>query len=564
MPPTTYTLSLKKTLLIISLSCITALRSYSQTVSVGTYTEDVARREQILGKSDNPFSFTIRPVNSHWSSDGSDSVVQKLTGSTQYAKFNFMGIPSGIQALPFNWLNEYNLKRPYGYNNGSLYPNAGYQSMLSGGFLLKAGILNIQVKPELVYAQNKRFDTFADVQAANNLPALMGAYFGTINGIDAPERFGNKSIKHLYPGQSKVTLNYKGVEAGASTENLWWGPGIKNSIMMSNSAPGFLHWTFNSAKPLKTIIGSFEWQLIGGNLKQSGFTPDDVSKLIYGSNLYSPKPKVTRYVSAYTINWQPKWLKGLYLGVSSYTYMDKDSMYNKKSIGRKLFPVITGSSLAANDVNNATKGDGQDFAYAFNIRQLLPLYQAEIYFEWARNDRSANANDFIQDPGHSSAYTLGGRKLFELGNEAYLQLKTEITSLQRSPSFLVRDEPTWYEHLLSPRDGYTNNGRYIGAGIGPAGNSFVLDISYLKKMNSYGVTLERQLHNDDLYYNAFAGTGIYNLHWVDLSSTFYSNVKLKRYLFSAEISPVYSLNYEYKNGDSFNLHARLNVTYYFN
>nr|WP_255496107.1 capsule assembly Wzi family protein [Mucilaginibacter sp. FT3.2] len=391
----------------------------------------------------------------------------------------------------------------------------------------------------------------------------MGAYFGTINGIDAPERFGNSSITHLYPGQSKITLNYKSVEAGVSTENLWWGPGIKNAIMLSNSAPGFLHWTFNSAKPVKTIIGSFEWQIIGGNLKQSGFMPDDVSKLVYGSNLYSPKPNVTRYISAYTINWQPKWLKGLYLGATSYDYMDKDSIYNNKNIVKRLFPVVTGSSAKANDISNATNGDGQDFAYAFNIRQLLPLYQAEIYFEWARNDRSGSLNDFIQEPNHSAAYTLGGRKLFGLSNNAYLQIKAEMTSLQRSPTYLLRDEPTWYEHLQSPRDGYTNSGRYIGAGIGPGSTSFIFDVSYLKNLNSFGFTLERQLHNNDLYYSAFAGTGIYNAHWVDISSTFYSNIKLKRYLLSAEVTPVYSLNYEYKNGNTFNLHARLNITYYF-
>lgn len=555
---------MKKTYLIISLLLFTIIKGYSQSISVGSYPEDIARRNQVSGKSDNPSSFIIRPLNIQWDSKAADSVLQKLVASKLYSKFSFMGMPSGIQLLPFSWLNEYNVNRPFGYNNASLYPNAGYQSMLSGGFLVKAGIFRIQVKPELVYAQNKRFDTFADVQANNNSPALMNAYFGTINGIDAPERFGNNSIKHLYPGQSKITINYQSIEAGVSTENLWWGPGIKNSIMMSNSAPGFLHWTFNSVKPVKTIIGSFEWQIIGGNLKQSGFMPDDINKLNYGKNLYSPKPKVTRYISAYTVNWQPKWLKGLYLGITSYDYLNKDSIYHQKNIIRKIFPVITGSSVKANDASNSTGGDGQDFAYAFNIRQLLPLYKAEVYFEWARNDRYGSLNDLLQEPEHSTAYTFGGRKLFDLSKGAFIQVKAEITQLQRPPTFLVRDEPTWYEHLLSPRDGYTNNGRYVGAGIGPGSNSFIFDISYLKNLNAFGITLERQLHNNDLYYSAFAGTGTYNLHWVDLSGTFYSNVKLKRYLLSAEVTPVYSLNYQYKNGESFNLHARLNITYYFN
>lgn len=553
-------ITIRSSCILILLSLITSLKSYGQTVPVGSYSEELLRREQVAGNSDNKSSFVIRPLVSN----GADSTIQSLIVSREYIKFNFMGMPSGLRILPVNWLNEYNVKRPYGYNNSSLYPNAGYQSMFSGGFLLKAGILNVQIKPEFVYAQNKSFSTFADVQANNNSPALMNAYFTQINGIDAPERFGSSSLKRVYPGQSKITLAYKSIEAGVSTENLWWGPGIRNSIMMSNSAPGFFHWTFNSTKPVNTIVGAFEWQIIGGNLKQSGFAPDDVSKLVYAGDLYNPKPKVSRYISAYSINWQPKWLKGLYLGASAYDYLDKDSVYHNKNIIRKLIPVISGSSIKANDAYNGKNGDQQDFAYAFNIRQLLPLYKAELYFEWARNDRTGSLSDFIEEPEHSAAYTFGGRKLFELSRGGFIQIKSEITQLQQAPTFLLRDEPTWYVHAQSPRDGYTNNGRYIGAGVGPGSNSFIFDISYLKNYNSYGLMLERQLHNNDLYYAAFAESRISNLHWVDIAGTFYTNLKFKNYLISAEATPVYTLNYEYQSGSSFNLHARINFTYFFN
>lgn len=549
----------------ILLSAVTLMflgaKTFSQTIPVGSYAEDIARRNQLLGKSDNTSSFTVRPVNDEW--HDTDSSFKQLVASKTYGNFQFMSKPSGIQILPFNWLNDYNVRRPYGYNNSSLYPAAGYQTRVSGGFLLKAGIFTVQVKPEFVYAQNKRFDTFADVQINTTNKQLLRAYYDNINGIDAPERFGTKSLQHLYPGQSKVTINFKNIEAGISTENIWWGPGVQNSIMMSNSAPGFLHWTFNSVKPIKTIIGSFEWQIIGGELKQSGYLPIDTGRIVNGKGLFIPKPKVTRYISAYTINWQPKWLKGLYLGLTGYDYLDKDSLYHKRNIIQKLFPVITGSSLKANDASNSTRGDGQDFAFALNIRQLLPLYNAELYFEWARNDRTGSINDFLQEPDHSAAITLGGRKLFELSKDSYIQVKAELTQLQRESTFLLRDEPIWYWHGTSPRDGYTNDGRFIGAGIGPGGNSFMFDVSYLKGMNSFGLTLERQLHNNDLYYMAFSGTGNFSSHWVDINSTFYANMKFKKYLISAEVTPVYSLNYQYNHGNSYNLHARLNFTYYF-
>ncbi|MDN5284322.1 MAG: capsule assembly Wzi family protein [Mucilaginibacter sp.] len=550
-----------KIAVLTCLLTVLAARSIAQTIPIGSYAEEVARRDQVLGKGNTTSSFNLRPVNVE--GNMADSVIQHMVASKTYAKFNLMGMPSGIQLLPFNWLSDYNTTRPYGYNNSSLYPNKGYEAMLSGGFLLKAGVLRIQVRPEFVFAQNRSFKTFADVQAKTDNQLLLEAYYLNVNGIDAPERFGHSAITHVYPGQSKITAVFHNMELGVSTENIWWGPGIKNSIMMSNSAPGFLHWTFNSVKPIKTSIGSFEWQIIGGDLKQSGLLPLDTSKIVNRKSLFSPKPTITRYLSAYTVNWQPKWLKGLYVGLTAFDYMDKDSLYSTKNAISKIFPVLVGSSIKANSVKNSTHGDGQDFAYALNIRQLLPLYNAEVYFEWARNDRAENLDDFLREPGHSAAYTFGGRKLFELANKNYIQLKAEITQLQRSSTFLVRDEPTWYEHLGTARDGYTNQGRYLGAGIGPGSNSFMLDVSYIEGLNSYGYTLERYLHNNDLYYEGFSGTRNYFSHWVDISNTFYFNRKYKKYLISGELTPVYSLNYQYRDNNSFNLHARLNLTYYF-
>ena len=556
-------ITMKTLLLLICISFFLKVNCFPQTIAVGNYAEEIARIDQITGQSDNPFSFTIRPVSVRWENNKIDSALQGLTfGKKASPTIKLFGIPSMVQILPLHWLNEYNLNKPFGYNNGDLYPNAGYQSSISGGIFIKTGILVIQLNPELVYAENKPFNTFAEVQANNNSAQLLGAYFNTVNGIDAPERFGNKSLSHLYPGQSKISVNLKNMELGISTENLWWGPGIQNAIMMSNSAPGFLHWTFNSVRPLKTKIGSFEWQIIGGILKESGFLPLDTGKLVYGKGLNIPKPQLNRYISALTVNWQPKWIGGLYLGFSEYDYMNMDAIYNAKNIVRRIIPVITGSSNKANSV--AAGGDGQDFAFSLNVRQVLPKYNAEIYFEWARNDRWANLSDFIQEPEQASAYTFGGRRLFEIRSNQFIQVKMEVTHLQLPPNYLLRDEGSWYVHSASPRDGYTNDGRYIGAGIGPGSNSFMFDISYVKGNNSYGITFERLVHNNDLYYSAFSGTQNFYTHWVDLSNTFYANYRIKKYLVSADLAPVYSLNYEYKSGSSFNLHTRINLTYFFN
>ena len=68
--------------------------------------------------------------------------------------------------------------------------------------------------------------------------------------VDMPERFGEKSISKTLIGQSSIKLNFKGLSLGVSNENIWWGPSIRNSIMMSNHARGFKHITFNTTKPI--------------------------------------------------------------------------------------------------------------------------------------------------------------------------------------------------------------------------------------------------------------------------------------------------------------------------
>jgi len=556
---------MKKTLLLICFLILFSSISFSQTIPVGDYTETIARRNQLLGISDDQSSFTQHPLNSAFNSIGDSSLQNMVASKSLVPKFTLFGIPSSIKILPFNWLSDYNSRLPTGYNNGSLYPNVGYETRISGGVFIKAGILNIQFKPEFVHAENSPFLTFADIQTNSNNEQLLRAFFATVNGIDAPERFGPYGISQMYPGQSKITLIYKGVEAGVSTENMWWGPGVQNSIMMSNSAPGFLHWTFNSSNPIKTIVGSFEWQVIGGILKQSGYNPLDVGRLVpYGNALYIPKPVVSRYISAFTVNWHPKWIDGLFIGASGYDYMNRDSLFHSNSFLKRLIPIFVGSSEAANNDANSNQGDGEDYAYAVNIRQILTKYNAEIYFEFARNDRAASVTDFFLEPEHASAYTFGGSRLFSLAGNQFIQVKMELTHLQDPDTFLLRDEPSWYVHLVDPRDGYTNEGRYLGAGIGPGSNSLMLDISYIKNMSSFGVTIERYVHNNDLYYDAFEGNnGAFATHWVDLSTVSYANLKFKKYLVSAQFGPVFDFNYEYYPGNRINLHASLNLTYYF-
>src|SRR3546814_4587358 len=81
---------------------------------------------------------------------------------------------------------------------------------------------------------------------------------------------------------------------------------------MSNNAEGFKHVTLNTVHPIRTAIGSFEAQFISGALENSG-EPHPGNKDAY------PKDE-WRYLSAMNINYQPKWLPGLFLGLNRAFY----------------------------------------------------------------------------------------------------------------------------------------------------------------------------------------------------------------------------------------------------
>ncbi|MFD2145299.1 capsule assembly Wzi family protein [Mucilaginibacter antarcticus] len=176
-------------------------------------------------------------------------------------------------------------------------------------------------------------------------------------------------------GQSSLRLNHKAFSVGISTENLWWGPGIRNSLVMSNNAPGFTHLTLNTRRPVKTPIGSFEGQIVGGQLMNSGFAPLTPDGTYFGTNLYVPKPNDWRYLTGLSVSWQPKWVPGLFLGLTQ-----SKQMYGKDltSIGNYLPFYSSVKAVGGPDdpINTA------DRRTSFFMRWLWTQEHAEIYFEW--------------------------------------------------------------------------------------------------------------------------------------------------------------------------------------
>jgi len=519
-------------------------------LSYGQYSDlqvcEVVRDLQLNGKLNPRFSFCVRPLYNLSISDSLNE--QDLT----------KGIPAVLAQsskqvlfLPFELKQQYNTHHPYGWNDGSMIPAKGYQTQLSFGIYSKKSFFSLQLRPEIVFAQNRSFPVFPSLQ---NDTIWRSYYTNVLNKIDAPERFGTKAYLKIFPGQSTFRLNYHKISLGISTENLWWGPGVRNSLAMSDNAPGFAHLSFNSLQPITSPVGSFEWQLISGKLKGSGILPDTMRKF-NGQSLYIPKPNGDRYLNGMVLTWQPRWTKGLFLGFSRvfYQYMsDVPSSFNGYL---PVFGKFFKGSLSDEDEKK------RDQVMSIFFRFMLPGERAELYAEYGRNDHSQNSRDFLLEPEHSRAYILGFSKTFTAPKKD-VRLFAEITNLQIPSTILLRAQESWYAHY-QVRHGYTNYGQVIGTGIGPGGSSQTIGLQWGSGFNTFGGTIERVVHNNDFYYNAFAASEQWQKHWVDVSLNLKKSWIRKRLIYSAELAIIHSLNYEWYYDDINNVSARVGISYLF-
>lgn len=556
----------KRIALVILLSASAVSYAQSQTLPVGTpVLEEALRRLQVTDELPRDLSFSIRPVSAY--SDGDLDSVYNLTnwvGKTgRPSSILYANGKGKLIFLPATFRQQYNSHHPYGWNDGSMIQAKGYQLQVSAGIYTKLGPLSIQLQPEFVYAQNPNFEEFPAWQN----DTLWRDYYYILNRIDNPERFGNNSYKKLFAGQSSVRFNYKKLSLGVSTENLWWGPGVRNSLLLSNTAPGFPHITFNTLAPGSTAIGSFEWQLISGFVKGSDISPSDTTKTFDGQPLYRPKPTDSkRYMNGMIATWRPKWTKNLYLGFSRMFYLYKSDV--ESSIDGYL-PILGAFFKGKTNGEDEKKRDQLVSLFA---RLVLPKEKAEFYVEYGRNDHSQNFTDLALEPEHARAYIVGGRKIFTNAKKTDIELMFELTQLENSPTAWLRPQEGWYTHY-QVRHGYTNRGQVIGAGIGPGSNSQTLGLSWFKGLRKTGFTLERVVRNNDFYYRAFQRLQNPRFHWVDLSLNAYKDWYCKNFLFSANLSFVRSLNYQWRYqhdaaGEEVytnvnQLHAMFSVTYLF-
>ncbi len=521
--------------------------------------EDALRRLQLMGKIESDISFMTRPLQptkiGAW-----DSAFKTLdpiyfkNGLHPIGK-GFFGNKIYATVLPLQVVTQYVTDQPFQELDGPMIASSGMQTSVSGGFFAKLGPLTIQYQPQFVWAENKNYR--GTTQTPNYHYPDSYSYDHYKNNLVFNSILDNRFLKNNLLGNSSVRLNVGALSVGVSSENITWGPSIMNPLLMSAHAPGFMHLTINSRHPLRTKIGSFEWQWIAAYMEEINPAYRGVAENYLG---YGPGQThdEKRYFNGAMISYQPKWIKGLSMGL---TRVAQESELLLWDYGTDPLASAPNWNLIFRNVSRATDGvkfsnwlldpiesNIDQYAGAF-LRWVFEPAHAEFYTEWARNDAFFNMRDFVQDPEHSRGYTYGFRKLFNYNAAAsnkYWQFMSEYTRLQQPSTWPTRSAGYWYVHGGYRPFGYNYLGQNLGAPIGSGGNYFMMRVSQFKGMQQIGMQIESTTKNADIYEGSALATQNPSVSkWVDMGFRMIYDQPFKHFLLSATIVCKRSFNYNW-------------------
>ncbi len=518
-----------KNIILSLFSVFFCLFSAAQSYYIGGIGDEYMRILQLQGKIDPNISFTSRPnfATNQIPQDSLYKLIDSSYHSLGYYKSSF----ASFKPLLLNVNSQYNSMHPYGWNDAGMIKAKGIQTLTRWGIYSNIGPLSVQYMPEYVNAENATYDISPD--------------YGTIP---------TKRYEQRYLGQSSFRLNIKSISFGWSTENLWWGPGQYSAALLSNNAPGFPHFTFNSIRPLKTWFGTIEFQLVTGRLYQ------DSSMSFETLNLKKTGWFKSKLYNGISLTIQPKILKRVFFGVNrSFQSTENISINSNKNVIDQYLPVFSSifkSSLGGTEEDAIPR----DQAISLFTRWLFPKSNSEFYFEYGWNDHKQNFRDFWINPNHSAIYLLGIKHLIPLENKKWIQLNSEITQTAQTSDYLVRNAGDWY---IYENGGYTNHNQILGAGSGIGNNIQNISFDLLNGFSKIGLIVQRIQHQPITAFSNYSieTLGLRKYRWVDVSVGLIYQKRIQNLILNTRVEFVNSGNYAWVQNSHFNLFAQLNLTY---
>ena len=462
----------------------------------------------------------------------------------QSESFYLKGVPQGIFVKLYGpeWYNSYNTAAPYGQNDGALWQGKGYNTSLTAGVRLEAYGLELTVKPQLCWQENREFEYMPGVYGSEY------SYFWKGN-IDLVQRYGDSSFWTFDWGDTEIRYTWHTLTVGFGSQSPWLGPAWLNPMLGSNNAGTYPKFDIGLRKQRVIIpglnwnLGEIEGRIWGGYLSESDYFDTD------NDNNHN-------MINGFAVAYSPSFIPGMTLSVNKICLCK----WEDRSI--KYFnPFYDSNEL-------------EDQKASFGIDWIFPQVGFEVYGELGIDDYSYRK---MPNPFHTAIYTVGAKKTFSIIKKhgIFAELLFEWNNFEMSQDFQLQWKYMgYYSHSLISQ-GYTQNGQIIGAGSGYFGNSQYLGVKLYYKKGFINIFAHRNAPDNNYIYNMSVNAGdnfsqLSKDYWARFKTHFSVGIDTSYFLtshFLIDTAFVYThtLYNTYKVGESFisNFDIKVELKYTF-
>jgi hypothetical protein len=357
----------------------------------------------------------------------------------------------------------YNSAFPWAHTDGVVWAGRGLTGALQLGVQARYGPLSLTLDPIVFDAENASFGLLANgLTGQRRFASAIEP-----SDIDLPQRFGSRPYARIDPGQSTLRVDLYGVALGVSTATQIRGPSYSQALVLGNAGPGFPHMFVGTAAPVNVWAGHAHGQIEVGRLAQSAYSPMPADS---GSGL----------MAGLVVTFVPRWTPGLEVGITRFFHQRWPA--GGVSLSDFLIPLqglfLESAGLQSRKYNPADPNyTPQDQLGSVFARWIFPRNGVEIFGEFAREDRNGNVRDFLLEPDHQSAFTLGFMKLWRRSTGTYSVFRAELANGRPTLLQRLRGEAFFYTH--NPLyQGHTNRGILLGSSAiayGGIGETIALD-----------------------------------------------------------------------------------------
>ena len=375
------------------------------------------------------------------------SLINKIIDDKNHFERDFSKLSSKREKLNLSFIqNSYlNNNLPNLENIDGIYLPRGFA--LSAGYYMNysSQYLDLSIYPHHWRSSNEENYSLTDK------PEL---FTKTNNNPKSPE-YNKQRLSIINAG---LTIKNKFFSAGYSNWNQWWGPGVHNSLILSNNAPSFRYY----------FLESNESYSIKHDL-------DFNFKYILSSRMKN-RLNADFYLSAYSIE---------------FNYKEITFGYNRSLLSGGYDFIKWNIQHAALALFNGKYQRYWDSINDFFILINFPESKLRAYAEIGIPNRSFGGENKNSRHGHSNGAIFGFRK-YGVFNKEYLVLGFEYSRLIQSAYYNTLPSPNWYDNYRYNFSSYNN--RHWGAHSGPDSDDMLLYSGILSDNSNFIFAINYERH----------------------------------------------------------------------